>query len=156
MGVCYLFAGDCPDEREGLPAPYLETDAQTEAGGIRFTYRPGSRRKPFCVGDLLLVSHDENRENANIFAEFSEDLCFCGLTMLRGAGMGIIAQLCRHITIDRLTVRSRSPESSYSITADAIHLVNCDGQARISAACEGSPQTGGLPFAHEIYGKTDA
>lgn len=132
VGACYLFAGDCPDSREGLPAPYLDTDAAPVEGGIRFTYRPGSAKKRFCAGDLLLVSHDENRENDNIFAEFSESLTFRRINMRRGAGMGIIAQLCRDITVDRLTVEPHSPASCYSITADAIHLINCDGRAEIT------------------------
>ncbi len=132
VGVCYLFAGDCPDSREGLAAPHLETDAAAVAGGIRFTYCPGSQKKAFCLGDLLLVSHDENRENDNIFAEFSDSLIFRRVTMHRGAGMGIIAQLCRDITIDRLAVEPLTPDSSYSITADAIHLVNCDGRVEIT------------------------
>lgn len=129
--VAYLFAGDCRDCDEGLAAPLMRTDASDTGDGLHFRYRPDSFRNRYGVGDTVFIGNDENRENDMIFCEFSENLRFENIRMFRGAGMGIIAQICRNITVQKVQIAPRNPDDLLSITADGIHAVNCSGQFTI-------------------------
>lgn len=131
VGVAYLFVGNCRDNDKGLAAPVIRADAFDNDGGIRFVYRGESHKKIYGIGDTVFIGNDENRENDVIFCEFSDKLFFDGITVYRGAGMGIIAQICSDIDINKLKITPRNESEYLSVTADAVHAINCSGYFNI-------------------------
>ncbi len=87
---------------------------QMPPAGIRMTLRCGKRTTPA------------------IFIEKSEQVRLAGITVYQAAGMGVIAQASKDICIDGFCVKI-APGSNrcYSISADALHFVNCYGNLRI-------------------------
>lgn len=130
--VAYLVAGDTTDSLDNLPAPVMRTDAEETETGVYFKFRNGSPVINYCPGDIIFIGNDERRENDIIFAEFSKNICFENIKMFRGAGMGIIAQICTDISVDRLEIAPKAGRDTLlSITADALHFVNCDGKITV-------------------------
>ena len=129
----YLVAGDTVDPLKNLPAPVLMTDAEEISEGlIRFTYRPDSARIDLEPGRRLLISHDENRENDVFFIENSAGVILRNIDIYRGAGMGVIGQTSRDITIENMKVAVPAWRCEpVSITADAFHFVHCEGRLNI-------------------------
>ena len=128
-GVCFFVAGETRDPLTNLPVGVIRCDAES-AGNRRvfFRYRPGSLKKQYAPGDVILVSHDENRENDVFFLEDSSQVRLENIEIFRGAGMGVIGQMCRDVSLEkgRIGVRPGRREPR-SITADAYHFVHCDG-----------------------------
>lgn len=83
------------------------------------------------AGATLIFRHGK-RDTPAIFMEESVDLAVEHVTLRRSAGMGILAQGCRDLRISSLNV-ALPPEGErhVTLTADAIHLVNCSGSVRI-------------------------
>ncbi len=123
----YVFAGDSPHTRENLPTSFVETDASSTERGIRFTYREGSRRLLFPLGDGLLFCY-EPRRNVNILAAYSEDIHVENVSIFRGGGMGIVAARTRDFFLDNVAIQVRPGRNeARSTTADGVFLVQCDG-----------------------------
>lgn len=130
--VAYLIAGDTSEKLENLPAPVLRTDASITEKGVYFKYRDKSPTVIYKPGDTVFIGNDENRENDVIFAEFSENIRFENIRIFRGAGMGIIAQICTDIFIDNLKIMPKAERDKLlSVTADGLHFVNCDGKITV-------------------------
>ena len=127
----YVFAGDSPHTRENLPTSFVETDAAPTARGIRFTYRNGSRRLLFPLGDGLLFCY-EPRRNVNILAAYSEDIHIENVSIFRGGGMGIVAARTKDFFLDNVAIQVRPGRNeARSTTADGVFLVQCDGVVSI-------------------------
>ena len=127
----YVFAGDSPHTRENLPTSYVETDAAPTVRGIRFSYRDGSRRLLFPLGDQLLFCY-EPRCNVNILSAYSEDIHVENVSMYRGGGMSIVAARTRDFFLDNVAIQVRPGRNeSRSTTADGVFLVQCDGVVSI-------------------------
>lgn len=127
--VAYLFAGDTEDTANGLPARALMTDAIQTDTGVYFKYRSGSEKIIYPISDEIFIGNDEDRENDVIFAELSQALLLENINIYRGAGMGMIAQLCTDITVDGIGIMPKSDRDNLlSVTADGLHFVNCDGK----------------------------
>ena len=154
--VIYLVAGDTADPLTNLPVGVLRTDALELAHGvIRLDYRPGSEKIAYHAGQKLLISNDENRENDVFFLEKSRGVKLKDISIHRGAGMGVIAQLCTDISVDGM--RIAVPEwraEPVSITADAFHFVHCDGKA-IIRNCSVSDTLDDAINIHGIYTRVD-
>lgn len=134
--VAYLFAGDSSCSQQGLAARAMLTDAFLDGDVVRLTFRSGSPVVSYGAGDRLLISNDEDRENDVIFAENSAELCIDGISIYRGAGMGIVAQLCRDICIENLYIGCRPDRPEMlSVTADALHFIHCTGTLVIRNSC---------------------
>ena len=128
-GVCFFVAGETRDPLTNLPAGVIRCDAES-AGNRRvfFRYRPGSLKKQYAPGDVILVSHDENRENDVFFLEDSSQVRLENIEIFRGAGMGVIGQMCRDVSLEKVRIGVRPGRRELrSITADAYHFVHCDG-----------------------------
>ena len=154
--VIYLVAGDTADPLTNLPVGVLRTDACDVSGGIRLKYRHGSDKISYIPGQKLLISNDENRENDVFFLEKSRNIALRDVSIYRGAGMGVIAQLCSDILIDNM--RICVPEwrdEPVSITADAFHFVHCDGSA-IIRNCHVSDTLDDAVNIHGIYTRVEA
>ncbi len=148
----YVFAGDSPHTRENLPTSYVETDAAPTPRGIRFTYRDGSRRLVFPLGDQLLFCY-EPRRNVNILAAYSEDIHVENVSIFRGGGMGIVAARTRNFFLDNIAIQVRPGRNeARSTTADGVFLVQCDGTVSIKNSLIADTLDDALNI-HGIYDK---
>lgn len=78
------------------------------------------------IGNVL-VFYCSRRLSSNIFCAGSENLTFEHIDLCSASyGMGILAQLCKNITMDHLNT-VRTDGRYYSVCADATHFVNCEG-----------------------------
>ena len=132
-GFRYLAAGETADPLYNLAAPLLRTDAsRTEDGAICLRYREGSSKADYEAGQRILVSHDENRENDLFFLERCRNVTIRNVRILRGAGMGMIGQLCHDLTFENIAIETEpTRDEPVSITADAFHFLHCSGKLEI-------------------------
>lgn len=149
LWVRYLYAGDCSESKKNLAAPFFDTDAREIEDGVRFTYRntPGSVRCDYAEGEKIAVNLEERRERDVFFLEDSEDTTIRDVTVRRGGGMGIVAQMCRNITVDGFHAEPNDGEP-VSLTADVFHFIQCDGSLTI----ENSTLCSSLDDACNIHG----
>ena len=148
----YLFTGNCTESSENLPVAYMWGDAVETDRGVYLTYREGCGADP-CLyeeGERVYVLLDADREVDTIFLQASEELCVEDVTVKSGLGMGIIAQLCRHIRIRGFSTDATGREDGVTIPVDAMHFVNCDGKLEISD-CEISHTGDDILNVHGIY-----
>lgn len=130
--VQYLFTGDSTDSTHNLPANYMLTDAYTDKDGIRFLYRPDSPSKcEYEEGEVIKSLIDGSRDVDVILLNKSENVRIENITVRRGIGMGVIAQLSRNITVDSFSTDREYHNERSTLTADALHFVNCSGNLEI-------------------------
>lgn len=132
FAVQYLFTEHCADMRENLPAPLMDAVAKEEEGGIRFRYLSSTpTRCRFSEGELALSNLEGGRDIDVFFLVGCENTVIKNVTVRRGVGMGIIAVTCRNLSIDGFRTDSEHYNAAFSLTADALHFVNCDGRLDI-------------------------
>ena len=70
------------------------------------------------------------RLSAGIFMRHSKNITVCDVTLHSSFGMGVIAQLCDTITLERIRV---TPEDNswLSVNNDGTHFVNCTGLIQV-------------------------
>ena len=131
--VAYWVVGESDADTENMPAPVLYMDA-FDAGGsvVTLRFRNNSPHISYQLGETLIISNDEDRENDLFFLESCDKVDFYNLHILRGAGMGILAQMCSNITADTILFQPEPDrKDSIPITADAFHFINCSGLLEI-------------------------
>ncbi len=130
--IRYLFTKDCVSSKENLPAGYVFCEAFEKDGCIEFFYLNDekSEKCAYDLGEFVSINLEESRFRDVFFLEDSENTVISTITVRRGGGMGIIAQLCKDIEIDRFVVKPTEDED-ITLTADIIHIVNCSGQLSI-------------------------
>ncbi len=130
---CYLITGETNADVSYLAAKLVTADAAKDGSLLSFTYTTEERL--ICEpGDLLTLSFDEDRENSVFFLEECKNVRFDHVSIIRGAGFGILAQLSDNITIENCVMaipENRKKSERISITADLIHMVHCTGTIRI-------------------------
>ena len=132
FGVQYLFTAHCRDQRKNLPAPICDVSAEEADGGIRFRYLSGTPSGlRMREGEHGLTIVEGGRDLDVIWLCDSEDTTVRNITVRRGCGMGVIAQTCENIEIDRFRTDSAYHGAAFSLTADALHFVNCNGLIEI-------------------------
>lgn len=148
----YLVAGDTADPLTNLAAPVLRTDAALLAPGrVRLRYRAGSPRLACAPGAQLILSHDEDRENDVFFLERCKNVTLRHIRVLRGAGMGVVGQLCENVCIDGMRIApDPARQEPLSITADAFHFLHCSGDL-IIRRCEVRHSLDDAVNIHGIY-----
>ncbi len=82
------------------------------------------------VGMRLTASSD-NRTVSNIVINKSKDVTLDNLTMYSSYSMGVLAQMCENVTIDKMTVQAHEGEI-VSLSTDATHFVNCRGLVKVT------------------------
>lgn len=102
-------------------------------------------RKP-PVGDVLLFNV-MSRLGAGIFCHESQDLYFENVDICSCYGMGILAQLCHNVTLNRFNT-CREDGRFCTAGADATHFVNCTGLVTV----ENSSFMGQMDDALNIHG----
>lgn len=131
--IASIMIGDCTMNPDDFPSDGLITDA-SELGGdvVRFTYRKNSPRLHYYKGHRVVVHYDEDRENDTFFLDDSKDVSFEKVSVFRGPGMGIIAQLTENISMEGLRIACKEGRGDLiSTTADALHFVNCSGKVSL-------------------------
>ena len=142
------FTGECYAEymartRDGGILPHL-TFSLCEDGCIHVE----GLRRSFKVGNRLVLG-TESRCIANMFAARCVNTAIRNVTVLSGIGMGLIAQNCDGVEVDRMA--TRIPEGRlFSINSDATHFVHCKGLIHVHD-CHFEGQHDDAINVHSIY-----
>ena len=131
-GVQYLFTGDCASSKENLPAKFVLADAYEEPDGAFFKYRTDNIHPiRYSEGARISSILDGGRDVDVILISESENIRIRNITVRRGIGMGIIAQLSESIEIDGFRTNEAFHGEGATLTADSMHFVNCSGKLEI-------------------------
>ena len=126
--VAFLYIGECREYIDYLPAPAIFTDIEDRNDTVYFKFRDESDKKLYPLGDNLYIGFS-NRLNGVFFSEWCKNLRFENLTLYNGTGMGFLTQLCKDVEFEGIKIFPKEGRSAiYTLTADAIHSVNCSGQ----------------------------
>ena len=130
--IRYLFTKDCKASKEGLAAPYNFCKAIQNGDCIEFHYLDdeNSEKCVYDVGEYVSINLEEKRFRDVFFLESSKNTLISDVTIRRGGGMGVIAQLCEDIEISGFVVHP-SDDEKITLTADIIHIVNCSGKLSV-------------------------
>ena len=99
-----------------------------EDGAIRI-FGSGAEER-LCVG-MNIISRGRLRYGCNFFCERSKDLRLENVTMYKSLAMGVLAQKCENVSIDRMVVKA-GEGCLCSLNADATHFVNCKGLVKVT------------------------
>ena len=80
---------------------------------------------------MKVLATGDNRPTCNIVVNKSSDVTFDSLTMYSSYSMGVLAQVSKNITVDKMTVKAHDKMLS-SLSTDALHFVNCSGLVRVA------------------------
>jgi len=122
--------------KDRLAVPFLPTQVEDRGNGrLYFRFVKDDHPKatyvcPYAVGDPLALSLASERAVDQMFFEDCTDVAVTGVTVEQGVGMGIVAQMCRDVTIDGYRVAPLKG-SLVSLTADSVYLVDCWGDLKI-------------------------
>ncbi len=131
--VQYLATGACCLKKfENLPAPLIKCDVSETPTGIYARYREDTPSKCGFGEEMISAIIDGGRKVDVVCLDRSENINMLDFKVTRGIGMGIIGQLSRNILIDSFSTNTdRRKNGHQSLTADALHFVNCDGKLEI-------------------------
>jgi len=130
--VMYLFAGDSTASKVNLPAPIMLTDAEDRGDTVYFRYRDDNPSKcAYEVGEAMTINLEEARERHCFFAGYSDGVTIENVTIRRGAGMGVLGMVTDNITVKGLKTDRAYHGNLFSLTADAMHFINCSGKLQI-------------------------
>lgn len=126
--VQFLATGDCCSQKlVNLPAKLIKADAVETPDGVYIKYRPDTPSRCNFGEEMLSAIIDGGRSIDVICLDRSENVTVSNVAVARGIGMGIIGQLSRNILIDGFSTDNTRHKGHQSLTADALHFVNCDG-----------------------------
>lgn len=146
----YIFAGSTQADMTHLPVGYLLTDAVETANGVRFNYRPESRRLTFPAGQVLFFNYLP-RQNVNIMINSCRDIRVENVKIYRGGGMGIVAELSENLSYERVQIMPRpGRRECKSTTADGMFFTQCSGLVSIRSCRVSRTLDDALNF-HGIY-----
>jgi len=152
--VCYIGAGKRYYEPKNLPASFIDTMAEKIDGGVFLRYQPGSVHVPFTNGRLVL-NYDEDRQNDNFFFEACKDVKMENVTLFRGAGMGVVTQLCENVELSHLMFRAgENGDEIYSVTADGLFFTQDSGKVFVHD-CNIANTMDDAVSMHNVYGKVE-
>lgn len=131
----YYMAPDDPESRDWVPTRYLSGTLERREGRRRFfRYRPETHARyskcRFETGERVCLNLAGNRESIFCFAEDSRNVRLEDVTFLTFGGMGVVAQRTQDVSVRRLVVRP-TPGLPVTLTADALHFINCAGDIHI-------------------------
>ena len=156
LKIRYLYAGNSNVSREGLPAGYFSTDAEVDGKTAVFRYRADTNaRSPYTVGERICLNLEESRERCLFFLDFCRNVTISDISVCHGAGMGVMALVCRDLTVERFRYDAERYADGISTTADVFHLINCTGLAAIRE-CDFGNSLDDILNLHGNYTVTDA
>lgn len=149
--IRYLVPGASAEPVANLPAAFIRADLEPREGRralLRYSAaEPRGIDYPFDVGERVVVNLAANRERLSFFFQDCSDVKIEDVRLPRGAGMGVVAQRCRNVTLRNFDVEPENGEG-VSLTADIVQLINCCGSVLIED-CE---MSGSLDDAINIHG----
>lgn len=120
------------ESKEGLPAPIMVAKTKVNGNNIYIECCENSQVLECSIGDKIIISFDQNRENDVFFADRVKDFCVDSVNIFRGAGMGVISQMCENVTIRNCCFAAGMHEhESFALTADDLMFVQCCGKVII-------------------------
>lgn len=130
--VHYLATGSKDADPTILPAPLMKCEVSETETGIYAKYKPDCPRKCTFGQETVSAIIDGGRSIDVICLDRSEEIRIENITVARGIGMGVIGQSSKNIVIDGFsTDNSYHGRGTQTLTADALHFVNCDGGLEI-------------------------
>lgn len=160
------------DAKTQAPAPYkpeyiTETESSTDNGFLSDLFHPMSYRDlgngrlavhgdagfDYQVGNYWVGTFHYNRKNPGIFLHQSRDVTLRDIELYHTLAMGVIAQLCENVTLERVnTVPREGSGRLLSVCADSTHFVNCRGTIRVTG-CKFTNMLDDAMNVHGIYHK---
>jgi len=153
--VSFLFAGETTASLKNIPGVAIRANAELREGRkVYFRYRTDDTRHkfgkcPYNIGEPVLFNLAEMRERLGLFFRDCENVRVENVRIERGAGMGLVAQVCKNVTLDGFRVVPL-PGERVSITADAMQVINCQGDVLIQN-CETSSMLDDVIDVHGNY-----
>ena len=166
-----LYAGDKDGKYDKLRW-FVEIDEKTgwlvDNAADYFFFKPESRilfsekenglirmenLQRFIPTGNTLVFASKTRESCSILLDESQDTLVQNVILYSGIGMGVLAQNCENVEINRLYTRLRD-NRRYSINADGTHFVHCRGKIHIHD-CFFEGQLDDALNVHSIYLKLE-
>ena len=130
--VQYMVTGECSEPHDNLPVSHVCVDAKQCDDGVYMKYRSDNRHMfAFENGSAVTTILDGRRDLDVIVLDNSKNIKISGVTVQHGIGMGIIAQLCEDIEIENFCTAPQDNNIKSTLTADALHFVNCSGYLNI-------------------------
>ena len=97
---------------------------------IQIRFADPVKRMP--ISTLVVLRH-KLYENDAIFAENSQNIYFESVNIYSAPGMGLRAYSCENIYLNRFSTRLKPNTGRLmSVTADAVHTINCKGDLRVT------------------------
>lgn len=125
--IYFLYVGDTAAPVHGA-APNVCIDAEDSGEDLFFRYREASPKVCYVPGDVICIAYDNEREAQAFWFEDTKDICLSGISIYRCGGMGVVADVCEDIRIEKLRIALKpGREEFYPTTADGIFLTNCKG-----------------------------
>lgn len=139
MAILYLFAGDTAQSKENLATSFIDTDAFELSDKLYFRYREDTQIPClFEVGERVVINLEEKRERSVFFFENSERITVENVTLRRGGGMGLVAQMCKDVRVRGMRTDKTYHDDTVTLTADAFHFIHCFGDVEVSECDMGS------------------
>ena len=130
--VQYLATGGFSVDERALPAPLMRAEASETPTGIYLKYLENSPSRCRFGEENVTAIIDGGRQVDVICVDRSENVSISNVTVARGIGMGIVAQLSTDIFIDGFSTDIHYHKGArQTLTADALHFINCDGALEI-------------------------
>ena len=130
--VQYFVTGDSTANITNLPAPLMKCDVTETPMGIYARYRKDTPSRCIYEEELITSIIDGKRNVDVIGIDRSEKINILNVEVACGIGMGIVGQLSRDICIDNFSTNINYHKGAYqTLTADALHFINCDGSLEI-------------------------
>ena len=155
----YCISPKDSESRDWVPTKYLAGIFEC-VDGLRwfFRYHPEENdrysRCRFNIGERVCLNLAGNRERIFCFAEDCVGLCIEDLTLTTFGGMGVVAQRTHDVDVRRLAVRP-SDTLPVTLTADAMHFINCSGNVCIED-CEVAGTLDDVCNVHGNYLRVDS
>ncbi len=149
--VQYLATGTCRANLENLPASVVKCTVSDTEAGVYARYASDSPTKTKFNNKEVTIIADGKRKVDVICIDRSSGVTVENVTVARGIGMGVIAQLSSDITIDAFSTDISYHENArQTLTADSLHFVNCGGFLEIKN-CKISETMDDAVNVHGIY-----
>ena len=149
-GVQYLFTGDCCASRDNLPAKHISTNVEQRGNELFFKYKEDNIYPLMYPTGASISILFEERNSDVIFLHKSKNTLVKNITVRRGVGMGIIAQLSENIEIAGFKTDENYHGIGATLTADSMHFVNCSGSLNIHD-CEITHTMDDIINVHGMY-----
>lgn len=130
--VQFMVTGECSERHDNLPVSHVCVDAMYCDDGVYMKYRADNRHMfAFKNGSEVTTILDGRRDLDVIVLDNSENIKISDITVRCGIGMGIIAQFCKNIEVERFCTDMKGDGIKATLTADALHFVNCSGYLNV-------------------------